>query len=1123
MKYFGNAVEYSIKKEEEERENTDSLQNEAADAKEETVIVEEAETIENHSNAMGTVATGTCGENLTWSLDEEGNLTISGTGEMEGYYHNSEYGPLPFFRTYNIKRVIITYGVSSIGSYAFRDCRSLESVTIPNSVTLIGPAAFEGCSSLTSVTIPNGVKSIQPELFAGCISLTSVTIPNSVTAIGRSAFNGCSSLKSVTIPNSVKTIYMDAFSSCKSLTCVTIPSSVTRIGEVAFTWCDNLTTIIFDGNAPKFDSDVFFHVTATAYYPAYNTTWTDEVKQNCGGTITWVEYEGNLSDCTINISPSSYTYDGTAKKPTITLRYNGKVLVNNTDYTVSYSNNTNAGTGTVKMTGKGNFIGTVSKTFTINKATPTLSFASSSVSKKTTDSAFTNTLTKKTDGTVTFKSSNTSVAAVNSSTGQVTIKGAGTTTITATATAGTNYNAGTASYTLTVTTNTIDLSNLTYSFGNYWDYFGYSGSYRIPIERYKLFFNRTRAEYLYMHLGKWRGNCYGMSATSGILNTSGSGVSITGFKSSAKMLSDLAVSNKNSSIGMTLTEFIEALQVSQYVDAVQYAYNNNTSLSELCQEVNKVKSGKPPVVLGVMKQVGQNIWDGHAILGYKIEKINNSKSLLYVYDCNYPGQQRYIELRTNAAGAYTGWEYYMNDVEHFKSGTSLYKIVYIPYSLYQGAWASRNQGQSTNILSINSDSFDICDYQGNVVASMSNGDFYSTTSDVYYCSTVDENLDTHLIYMPPRVYQIVNHDSGISELSVSSANEEQSVAVTTTSNSVVLAVDDESETNLVSVDTSEGERYRVVLSSDLESAKGKEEVEYEGEGNGSTITVGMSSGNCILTNCTGISMWINGELVGTTSDNQQIDISKKTVSLATTTCLYDGKNKEPAVTVKDGNTVLKNGTDYVVIYDNNINMGTATATVYGIDKYKGKITKTFKILPAASSKVTCTNVASGIKVNWNKVEGATSYYVYRDDKFIFKTSALVVTDKDVKYNSGTKYVYKVVATTKGIGDSPKARTATMYRLMPVGIKSLTNPSAGKMTVAYDKANGSSGYVVRFGLKSDMSDAKVITVSGQNTLSRTFSGMKKGKTYYVQVRTYKIENGVRYYSGYCTTKKITIQK
>ena len=57
----------------------------------------------------------------------------------------------------------------------------------------------------------------------------------------------------------------------------------------------------------------------------------------------------------------------------------------------------------------------------------------------------------------------------------------------------------------------------------------------------------------------------------------------------------------------------------------------------------------------------------------------------------------------------------------------------------------------------------------------------------------------------------------------------------------------------------------------------------------------------------------------------------------------------------------------------------------------------------------------------------------------------------------------------------------------------------------------------------MSDAKVITVKGEDTLSRTFSGLTKGKTYYVQVRTYKIVDGIRYYSAYCTTKTVKISK
>ena len=182
-----------------------------------------------------------------------------------------------------------------------------------------------------------------------------------------------------------------------------------------------------------------------------------------------------------------------------------------------------------------------------------------------------------------------------------------------------------------------------------------------------------------------------------------------------------------------------------------------------------------------------------------------------------------------------------------------------------------------------------------------------------------------------------------------------------------------------------------------------------------------------------------------------------------------------------------------------------------------------KVAPAASAKVTIYNVAQGLKVTWLKVEGANRYNVYRDGKLIKTTSVLEITDGEVKYRSGEKFTYKVVATAKDLGESPLGRTGTYYRLMPVGIKSVSNPSAGQMKVTYDKSAGSSGYVVRYGLKSDMSDAKVITVKGEDTLSRTFNNLTKGKTYYVQVRTYKIDNGIRYYSGYCTTKTVKITK
>ncbi len=147
--------------------------------------------------AADVVKSGTCGaegdgSNLTWTLDSEGVLTISGSGGMHDY--NSPSSP-PWYRSRSmVKSAVIADGVTSIGEWAFFVCRSLTSVTIPDSVTRIGKGAFSECTSLTSVTIPDGVTSIGKETFCNCGSLTSVTIPNSVTSIGWYAFYNCMSL-----------------------------------------------------------------------------------------------------------------------------------------------------------------------------------------------------------------------------------------------------------------------------------------------------------------------------------------------------------------------------------------------------------------------------------------------------------------------------------------------------------------------------------------------------------------------------------------------------------------------------------------------------------------------------------------------------------------------------------------------------------------------------------------------------------------------------------------------------------------------------------------------------------------------------------------------------------------
>ena len=214
--------------------------------------------------AADIVDSGTCGaegdgSNLTWTLDREGVLTISGSGDM--YDYGLSDAPWYGIRS-RVKSAVIADGVTSIGYKAFDDCTSLTSVTIPDSVTSIGYKAFDDCTSLTSVTIPDSVTSIGDSAFSGCTSLTSVTIPDSVTSIGDSAFSGCTSLTSVTLPDSVTSIGDWAFSYCTSLTSVTLPDSVTSIGYEAFFNCTSLTSVTIPDGVTSIGEDAFRNCTS---------------------------------------------------------------------------------------------------------------------------------------------------------------------------------------------------------------------------------------------------------------------------------------------------------------------------------------------------------------------------------------------------------------------------------------------------------------------------------------------------------------------------------------------------------------------------------------------------------------------------------------------------------------------------------------------------------------------------------------------------------------------------------------------------------------------------------------------------------------------------------------------
>lgn len=289
-----------------------------------------------------------CGDHVKWSI-ENGTLTIYGTGDMWDYSR----APRPWEESdEGYTRIVFEEGVTGIGAGAFSEV-SAQIIGFPASLERIGDYNFAYISEDTEILyagtdeqraaitfgddsydlqvrllgyavgkvgsnvtwkltqerdliiLGTGVMSDYSEIFERGYANLSVylfSVPWQPEGRGWPASN------TVTIENGVTSIMHCAFTHSR-MTEITIPASITSVGDWAFFDCDNLKTIIFEGDAPTFEimlvtpspesgfvpasaeSEAFIGVTATAYYPANNPTWTEAVRQNYGGNITWVAYD----------------------------------------------------------------------------------------------------------------------------------------------------------------------------------------------------------------------------------------------------------------------------------------------------------------------------------------------------------------------------------------------------------------------------------------------------------------------------------------------------------------------------------------------------------------------------------------------------------------------------------------------------------------------------------------------------------------------------------------------------------------------------------------------------------------------------------------------------------------
>lgn len=301
----------------------------------------------------------------------------------------------------------------------FSDCKNLKTAKITGNPTVIDNYMFYECSQLTDFEIPGSVKKIGYAAFYNT-ALKEAVIPASVTEIDDWAFGECQNLEKAVLSDGLKSIGGAAFYECPELTDSNIPDSVTTLGDFAFGWCPKLKDMTIPDTIDNFGKCVFANTpgvtidTSRKYfiptvdgikdlpYTGSEVTQPDmeitvngvtlkedsdyEVSYSSNTEIGMAtmdinfkgQYVGHLTR-TFNVVQTDMSGDGITVTGIHNTRYTGKKIVMSklavqaggrtltpgTDYTVAYKNNLNPGTAEITIAGKGNYTGTVVKTFNI--------------------------------------------------------------------------------------------------------------------------------------------------------------------------------------------------------------------------------------------------------------------------------------------------------------------------------------------------------------------------------------------------------------------------------------------------------------------------------------------------------------------------------------------------------------------------------------------------------------------------------------------------------------------------------------------------------------------------------------------------------------------------------------
>lgn len=750
------------------------------------------------------------------------------------------------------------------------------------------------------------------------------------------------------------------------------------------------------------------------------TLTTSVLGKNISVPVT-VKDKEPISGCTITLGTTSYVYDGSAKKPSVTVKNGNTALKENTDYTVSYADNTNAGTAKAVITGTGEYSGTVEKTFTIAKATQTIQtdvteieLAKGSTKKLTVTGA---------QGTVSYSSSNSDVASVDSQ-GTVTAKAAGSATITVRAAETDNYKAS--SITVEVSVERISIGSFTAALEQ--ESYVYDGTAKTPSVTMKDG-NTTLTE----------GRDYTIAYSDNI-HAGTASVLITGageYKDSITRTFSITRAKQTLNASVSASELARgetaAITVTGAQGALSYS-SDNTAVVSVDKNGQITAKGPGTASITVSAKETSDYQSASVQLKITVAKIelNTCEITLEKNKYTYSGSAKTpaVTIQDGENTLVEGTDYTVSYKNNTNTGTAKAVIT--------GA-----------------------------------GNYTGTVEKTFSIVKATQKLTAAAAELHMKKQESTSISVGGNKGSLSFSSSSPEIA-DVSPDGVVTAK--KSGNTVITVTAAETDNYKLT-----------------------TMEISVFVG--------------------------RISLEQATITLSKTSYTYAAKEYKPSVTVSFNGKKLQSGKDYKVTYSNNKNAGTATASISGIGNYNGTIKKTFKI-KKADNKITASNYTKA----YSSSKQTFSLDVKRlgKAKLTYKSNNKKITvSSSGKITIAAKYIGKatITITSASTGNYNKTQKKITITVNPTktSLKTLSNSSKSKMKITWKKNSVGTGYQIMYATDQKFTKNKVTKLIKKNgTLSASYS-VKKGKTYYVKIRTYKTVNDVKYYSGWSKVKKIKITK